>query len=256
MQKDRIDAEKEQYGQKTPPDPESFLPDGLRELIFGAEPMEAGVIADAALNSPTPRRGRTPQGGPPQAPSRSVWKEALSVAGAWSRDREETPRQRWETMLSVAQAVIEYDEMMRFYGQFGNSDPPMSKDAALTLLSEGRAIGCGPVDELVNAMLSAVTRCDAELLAKLRPVLPLLKEVWREFDQGGRARNTALVRGGPLLQRKRVRDLQIGDRMLCDDGTSRVVTALEFSSEPDTIRVVFSDRTNELLPTARRFDLV
>jgi hypothetical protein len=56
--------------------------------------------------------------------------------------------------------------------------------------------------------------------------------------------------------RKQGRDLRVGDRLVCEDGATRVITALNPGPVPATIDVTFEDRTTDLLPAIVSFDVV
>ncbi len=56
--------------------------------------------------------------------------------------------------------------------------------------------------------------------------------------------------------RKRGRELTVGDRVVCEDGKSRLVTAIGPGPVPVTLSVSFQDGTEDFLPALVSFDVV
>jgi hypothetical protein len=56
--------------------------------------------------------------------------------------------------------------------------------------------------------------------------------------------------------RKKARELQAGDRMVCEDGTARVIASIRPGPFPAMFDVSFDDGTSDLLPAVVSFDVL
>ena len=61
-------------------------------------------------------------------------------------------------------------------------------------------------------------------------------------------------RGRPT--RKQGRELQAGDRMVCEDGMARVIASIRPGPFPAMFDVSFDDGTSDLLPAMVEFDVL